>query len=621
MTAPAKPDNVKDIRASATSWRAALAEWSATHDYAALLRSSRRVTALAEDPGIAETLLPVRIGLAASATVDFLLPLLKASLHAVGLRPTLHLTPYGQIATSLLDHEGALTEFKPQVTIVAHAAPHLPAVPALTDSLPDVERRVDEVCRQLLQPCELFHQRTGSEIVLTNFHPLPWRVAGNMGARLPGDPVSFVRRVNLALSDRAPHFVHIFDVAALAERTGLAAWFDERYWHLAKQPMAFDSVPLFARHLAAVIGGLLGRSRKCLVIDLDNTLWGGVIGDDGLGGIRLGEGGAEAESFKAFQQYLRDLKNRGVLLAVCSKNTDAIARSPFLEHPDMVLRLEDFAAFKANWQPKSDNLREIARELDLPLDAFAFVDDNPAERDEVARALPAVAVVPMPDDPALFIRAVDEARLFESARLTDEDLRRTSTYHARRQSHEALAEVTDVRDYLASLEMVATVEPFTPVSFERITQLINKTNQFNLTTPRLVRAEVERIAADPAMITRTVRLRDRFGDHGLISVVFARISEDQLLVEAWLMSCRVLGRGVERLLFNELISAARRAGLNSLVGFYKPTDRNGLVRNHFSQLGFSSDGVDGGVERWRLRLDGAEPLETFIAADTPVASA
>jgi FkbH-like protein len=364
---------------------------------------------------------------------------------------------------------------------------------------------------------------------------------------------------------------------------------------------------------------VLGRTKKCLVLDLDNTLWGGVVGDDGLAGIHIGEGSPEGEAFKAFQTYVRQLRERGVVLAVCSKNDDGIARSAFTDHPDMVLRRDDFVVFKANWEPKSQNLRAMALEMDLPLDSFVFIDDNPAERDEVARALPEVTVVDLPDDPAAFVRALDGERLFEIVALTNEDRRRTETYHARRQSLGALAGATDVPAYLASLQMTATIRPFERVSFERITQLVNKTNQFNLTTPRVVLAEIERLAADPRSVTRTVRLKDRFADHGLISVFFGHIEGETLLIDAWLMSCRVLGRGVERLLFNDVLAAAREGGLAEIVGQYKPTPRNMLVKDHFAGLGFMRDGGDAAAERWRLRVADAAPFETFIAAERAAA--
>jgi len=611
MSSPASTPGAQTI----DDWRVWVRECTATRDYTALLRLSRRAEELASAPDIERHLLPVRLAIVTSATADFLVPILKASLLRIGLRAVVHVAPYGQVTTSLLDADGPLTRFAPQVVLVSHATPHLPGWPTLSASLDEVQQRVDEVCRLVLDPCVLFHERTGSEIVMDNFQPIGWRASGHLGAKLPGDPTSFVRRLNLALGDRASRFVHLHDVAALAELHGLASCFDERYWHLAKQPMSFEVVPDYCRSIASVIGAIFGRAKKCLVLDLDNTLWGGVIGDDGLSGIQIGEGSPEGEAFKAFQTYLRQLKERGVLLAVCSKNDERIARAAFTEHPEMVLRLDDFVAFKANWQPKSENLRAIAREIDLPLESFVFIDDNAAERDEVTRALPDVIAPDLSDDAAGFVRALAAERLFEVVALTNEDLQRTLTYQARRQTLDTLAGATDVPAYLASLQMKASMRSFEPVSFNRITQLVNKTNQFNLTTPRVVPAEIERLAADPRAFTRTVRLQDRFADHGLISVLFGQVEGQALVIDAWLMSCRVLGRGVERLLFNDVLAAARARGLDEIVGVYKPTDRNRLVKDHYASLGFTQDGRDGTAERWRLSLADAAPLETFIAAD------
>jgi FkbH-like protein len=613
LTSPSSSDGLTAQVIDA--WRAWVREWDTARDYSTQLRLSRTGERLGAGPELDDRLVPVRLAIVSSATADFFLPILKASLLRLGLRPSTYVAPYGQVSTSLLDPDGPLARFRPQVTLLANATSHLPGWPPLAATLDEVQRHVDAACRSLLEPCAVFHERTGSEIVLDNFHAFDWRAAGNLGAKLPGDPANFVRRLNLTLGDRAPRFVHINDVAALAARHGLAAWFDERYWHLAKQAVSFDCVPDYCRSLASVIGAVLGRTKKCLVLDLDNTLWGGIIGDDGLAGIQIGEGSPEGEAFRAFQGYVRQLRERGVLLAVCSKNDDGIARSAFTDHPDMLLRLDDFVAFKANWQPKSENLRAIAREIDLPLESFVFVDDNAAERHEVRQALPEVTVPELPEDAAGFVRALDRERLFEVVTLTTEDLRRTDIYHARRQSLEAIAGTTDVSAYLASLEMKATVRPFEPVAFERITQLVNKTNQFNLTTPRVVAAEIERLASDPEAVTRTVRLQDRFADHGLISVLFGRVEGRTLLIHAWLMSCRVLGRGVERLLFNDVLATARARGVVDIVGEYRPTARNMLVKDHYATLGFTRDAVEGTADRWRLQVADASPLETFIAAD------
>jgi FkbH-like protein len=594
-------------------WRDLWREWRVATDYADIVRLCRRAERLdaADNP----RLLPVRVAILSGATIDFLLPVLRTALFSVGLRPTFHVTPFNQFVPTLLDPGRSLVSFEAQVTIIVNTVHHIPQWPAPGDSLEQVTAAVDDACRFFLDPCATFHERTGSEIILCNFHPLPGRAAGNLGAKSRSDRTNFIRRLNVVLGDRSPRYVHLADVASLAERHGLERWFDSRYWFLAKQPVSFECVPDYCRNLAGIVGAIFGRSKKCLVVDLDNTLWGGVIGDDGLAGIQIGEGNAAGEAFKAFQLFIRELKERGVLLAVCSKNDERIAQSAFTDHPEMVLGLGDFVAFKANWLPKSQNIQAIAAELDLPLDALVFVDDNPAERDEVACALPDVAVPDLPGDAADFPRTIDAGRYFESVSLTREDLDRTVAYQSRRAARAQLAEAPDIRGYLASLEMKASIRPFEKVSFERITQLTNKTNQFNLTTRRLRHAEIEHMASDNRWLTRSVRLKDRWGDQGLISVLFGPVDHLELTLEGWLMSCRVLNRGVEQFVFNHLIAAARERGICEIVGYYKPTDRNGIVKDHYRNLGFTLMSEIDGVARWRLMVAEALPLETFVECD------
>jgi len=279
----------------------------------------------------------------------------------------------------------------------------------------------------------------------------------------------------------------------------------------------------------------------------------------------------------------------------------------------MVLTRDDFAAFKANWRPKSDNLRAIARELNIGLDALVFVDDNPAEREEVRQALPEVFVPELSADPADYPIIVDATRCFEVSIVTDEDRQRSVMYRQQSQRSELLGETRNLDEFLASLEMSATIQPFEPISFARITQLVNKTNQFNLTTRRLTVAEVEALATSLAHVTRTVRLKDRFGDHGLISVLIGRIDGDTLTLDGWLMSCRVLNRGVEQLLLNEVVAAAHRLGLRRVVGSYIQTDRNGLVRDLYKNFGFSAVDAREGVTTWCLDVDGFTPMSTFIS--------
>ena len=406
----------------------------------------------------------------------------------------------------------------------------------------------------------------------------------------------------------------IHDVDHLAAALGRWQWGDERFYHHAKLPCSPEHLVDYAHSLASLILAHLGLGKKCLALDLDNTLWGGVIGDDGLGGIRLGQGDPEGEAFLAFQRYVKGLRQRGVILAVCSKNADAIAREVFEKHPEMALRLDDISCFVANWDDKATNLARIAHELNIGMNSLVFVDDNPAERSIVRRLCPEVAVPEMPADPAYYVQALDRHRYFQALTVSSEDLQRTDFYRAStsRQLFETAA--VDLNSFLRSLTLVARIEPIGVVSLERSAQLINRSNQFNLTTRRRSNGELLSLMADPDWLTRTVSLVDRFGDNGLISVLLAKVERDSLVIDTWVMSCRVLKRGVEQLLLNHLVSCARERGLTRVLGEFRPTPKNALVRDHYSALGFIQvGGDDSGHTHWELNVDETlQPLSHFI---------
>ena len=605
---PAAPEEER----AASAWARLLAQASTCTDAVAFQALARKATRLEKELGGPPGHMPARVALMGGASTDLLVRPLGLALRLVGFAPELHVTPYNVMLQEMLEPDSGTSRFGPQIAIALmtpHSLPDWPAPGATADEATDLARRT---CQQLYDACSVLHERCDAEIVLNTLPPFPQQPMGNLSAKSPDDANNFIRRVNVMLGDLAPPYVHMNDVAGLVERRGLDRWFDVRLWHEAKQPVAPGLIPELVRNMAAIVGGILGRSRKCLVVDLDNTLWGGVVGDVGVEGLALGEGTGIGEAFKAFQLYLRSLKERGVLLAVSSKNEERHALKPFEEHPETVLRRDDFVAFRANWSPKSDNLRAIARELNLGLDALVFIDDNPAEREEVRQTLPQVVVPELTDDPADYPMIVDATRCFEVSSVTEEDRRRSGMYRQRGQQHELLGATRNLSEFLASLEMRAVIRPFEPVSFARITQLVNKTNQFNLTTRRLTGAQVEALAADPKSFTRTVRLQDRFGDHGLISVLFGRIEADTLTLDGWLMSCRVLNRGVEQRLLNEVVAGMARAGVRYLVGSFIPTDRNALVRDLYRDLGFVLVSERDGVTTWRLDVQGFEPLQTFV---------
>jgi FkbH-like protein len=582
-------------------------------------RLARRARQLQRAGSRPENLRPIRVALLGRSTLDMLAPQLELALMVRGFAPEVFTAPYGSFMQELLDEDSPTSRFKPQFALVVLTPFDVPEWPATVATREEADACAERVARQLFGACEQLHARCGTEVLIDNFHALPNRPLGNVGARTPGDPNNFLQRLNVTLGDLVPSGIHLVDTAGLAARHGIAQWHDARQWYEAKQPIALDLTTEYALTTAGIVAGVLGLSRKCLVLDLDDTLWGGVIGDAGLGGIELGEGNPRGEAFKAFQQYLRQVKDRGVLLAVCSKNEPANARLPFEQHPETVLRLSDFAAFRASWDPKADAIRAIAADLDIGLDSLVFVDDNPAERELVRQALPQVAVLDLPVDPSAYAAAIDASRWLEVSRVTDDDRARATQYQSRAEAR-ALAETMDLSEFLASLEMKARVEPIDDRSLARATQLINKTNQFNVTTRRLTEAGVRELAADPSVCTRTVRLSDRFGDHGLISVVTATRRGDVVEIDDWLMSCRVLKRGVERMLLGSVVDWAMSQGARELQGRFVPTGRNDLVRTLFDELGFERVAESQEQTSYRLPLERFTPLPSFIEIEQETAA-
>lgn len=423
---------------------------------------------------------------------------------------------------------------------------------------------------------------------------------------------------NTGLAELATEYGDYFlDTAGLAETVGTQNWQEPAHWHLYKLPFSPAMLPIFLDHLARVLGAIRGKSRKCLVLDLDNTLWGGVIGDDGMDGIKLGQGDGAGEAFLEVQKMARALRERGIILAVCSKNEDAIAREPFKSHPEMVLSLDDISVFVANWTDKATNLEAIADQLDIGLDAMVFLDDNPAERAQVRAELPMVAVPEIGDDPSFYVRTVLNAGYFEAVSFSDEDRNRAGLYAANAARSNLKKGSRNIDAFLESLAMKIDIGPFNDVNMGRVTQLINKTNQFNLTTKRHTQAEVEAFAGQADTITLQARLVDRFGDNGIISVVMARLAGKNCDITNWLMSCRVLGRRVEEAILQELVTCARQKGATRLIGHYIPSEKNAMVADHFRNLGFELESDQGGETHWGLDL-GRLDLAKLSAKPLPI---
>jgi FkbH-like protein len=408
------------------------------------------------------------------------------------------------------------------------------------------------------------------------------------------------------------------DVAQASKRDGLDAWFDMTRWLQGKIEIAPQAAPHYGERLARLIAAHRGQSKKCLVLDLDNTLWGGIVGDDGIEGIVLGHGTALGEAHAGLQRYAKLLKERGVILAVCSKNDPELAEAAFQKHPEMVLRRTDIAAFVANWRDKTENLRTIAEQLNIGLDSLVFVDDNPAERARVRQSLPMVAVPELPADPAYYVRCIADAGYFEAVSFTEEDRHRGDQYAANAEREALRGASQNMDEFLRSLDMSVVYGPILQTDVSRATQLINKTNQFNATTKRYSVEEVSKFAAAPDYMTLQFRLIDRFGDNGLVSVMILRPVEGEpatMEIDTWVMSCRVFGRQLEVEALNIAVAAAQCRGIRDLRAKYIPTKKNGVIAGLYESLGFSRvhSPLDADESsRWRVDTPSYMPRSTYI---------
>jgi FkbH-like protein len=562
---------------------------------------------------------PVRLAILASSTVDHLPPAIRVA----GLRRRLlidvHSGSYGQYRQDLLDPASALHRFQPQAALFSLTAREAVAGVALTASGAEVDGAIGRFVAELRSLWRKAREIGGAAVIQQTFIDVAEPLFGGYDRAVPGAPATVVARLNDQVCEAAARDgVLILDVARASQRDGIDAWFDVGRWLQGKLEIAPQAAPLYGDLVARILAAERGLSKKCLVLDLDNTLWGGVIGDDGLDGIVLGEGSAAGEAHLALQHYAKQLKERGVILAVCSKNDVKIAEAAFRDHPEMALKRSDFAAFEANWDDKAQNLKAIAARLNIGVDALVFVDDNPVERARVRQSLPMVAVPEMPEDPAHYVRCLAEAGYFEAVAFTAEDRDRAQAYVANAEREALLGSAESMDDFLRGLKMTAVYGPFTAVDHARVVQLINKTNQFNTTTRRYAGDEIARIMDEPDALTLQFRLLDRVGDNGLVGTMILRPTKDDdeaLEIENWVMSCRVFGRELEFEAMNIAVEAARERGARALVADYIPTPKNDVISKLYPSLGFTevaSPAPTSGATRWVL------DLADYVARDTHI---
>lgn len=557
---------------------------------------------------------PVRIAVLAGSTVDDIKNVLELFLLECGIKPMFYQSDYGKYYEDAVFGNDELDSFQPEIVIVFTSVVNIINWPNVTDSATSVKEKLTTEYSRFSEVWEALIKRYKSIIIQNNFDMSYLSDLGNLSAVTEVGREHFVAELNEKFAEYARNHegIYIHDIAGLSARVGLRLWYNHSQYASYKFAVNYDVMPEVSLGLAKIVRAVLGKSKKCLVLDLDNTLWGGGIGDDGVEKIKIGHETPEAEMYTTWQKYIYRLKERGVILAVCSKNEEDIAKSG-LCHPDSVLHLGDFASFKANWLPKNENIVAIAREINIGLDSLVFIDDNPAERQIVRDSLPEVTVPEVDgSDVFSYIRAIEESGYFETVAVSADDIKRNETYQANKARQELSESAVSYDDFLKSLKMTAEIDEFKPIYFERIAQLTGKTNQFNLTTRRYTYAEIEHMANDKNYITLYGKLMDKFGDNGLISVIIGKRCMAELHILLWLMSCRVLKRGMEDNMLDALVSKAKALGCSKLVGYYYPTKKNKMVADMYESFGFTYAGTDRDGTIWELPMDCYEQHGKYI---------
>ncbi len=544
----------------------------------------------------------VKVALVGDTATQLLATAVRGAAVDMGFNIDLYEADYNQIEQQFLDPSSDLHHSDAQWIVLFQATHQLAALHAAmfpADRNMLAQQRLDFVESIVTDVAW-----AGRRILCLNYPEIDDTVYGNYANQVESSLLWQTRMLNVGLMQLAARYdnLSIVDIAAVQAQVGRNQMFAPSVYVSTEMVLSIDALPLVAYRIVETIAAQRGTFHKCLILDLDNTLWGGVIGDDGIEGIQLGHGLGIGRAFTDLQLWAKKLQQRGIILCIVSKNDEAVAKQPFLNHPDMVLRLDDIAVFIANWQTKVDNIRAIQQVLNIGFDSMVFLDDNPFERAIVREHIPGITVPELPEDPAEYLEYLYSLNLFETASASEVDNKRTRQYQQEAQRMKLKSTFANEHEFLESLGMQATVEPFNTFNTPRVAQLTQRSNQFNLRTVRYSEDDIKQLAQAPEVIDMAFSLKDRFGDHGLIAVVVMRpLDAESLLVDTWLMSCRVLKRGMECFTLNQMVEAARSRGYKRIVGEYLPTPKNGMVANHYPELGFQP--LEADTAHWVLTLD------------------
>ena len=548
-----------------------------------------------------EFLKEINIAVLGGSTINELVNCIELFLLKQGFKPIFYESEYNKYYEDALFDNFKLSAFKPDLILIHTTYKNISKFPDFGLDHSEIDSLFDNELEKFKSIWTSL-KKYDCPIIQNNFDLPINRSLGNLDFYSNYGKTYFLNRLNqsFAIEAQTNSSLYINDINYISACVGLHNWFDKSLWFSAKYAISFEAIPILANNIVNIISSIFGKSKKCLVLDLDNTCWGGIIGDDGINGIKLGNETAEGEAYIDFQKYTKELKNRGILLAVSSKNEHETAKSGF-DHSDSVLNFIDFTSFKANWEPKYSNIEIIAKEINIGLDSLVFIDDNAMERNVVESQLPEVHVPNIGNNILNYINHIEANGYFEAINLSEDDMNRNKFYSENQERVKEQSVFKNYQDFLISLEMKAEIKNFSSLYLDRITQLINKTNQFNLTTKRYTVTEIETITLNENIISLYGKLVDKFGDNGLISVVIGLVEEKKCIIDTWLMSCRVLKRDMEFAVLNILVEECKKRNLSEIIGVFKRTPKNNMVVDLYNELGFQLiDDNDINSTKWQL---------------------
>ena len=554
----------------------------------------------------------IKVALTGDTATQFLATAIRGTGAERGYQIDLFEAEYNQVERQFLDPSSELYQTDADFIVLFQSThklgeKHSLLSPSQQESL--AEERLAFVASVCENP-----MLASKKIICLNYPEIEDTVFGSYATKVTSSFTYQVRKLNMGLMDLSQRYANLFicDIAGLQNKLGRDMMFAPNVYVSTEMVLSIDALPYVASRVMDIICAIKGQFKKCLILDLDNTVWGGVIGDDGLEGIQLGHGLGIGKAFTEFQMWVKKLKQRGVIICVASKNNEDTAKEPFEKHPDMVLKLEDIAVFQANWETKVDNIRTIQRILNIGFDSMVFLDDNPFERNIVRENIPGITVPELPQDPGEYLEYLYSLNLFETASYSQADKDRTKQYQVEAQRVSLQKTFSNEADFLKSLDMTSVVSGFNKFNTPRVAQLSQRSNQFNLRTVRYTEADIEALGKDPDVIDLSFTLEDKFGDNGLIAVIIMKKQDEEtLFIDTWFMSCRVLKRGMEDFTLNTIVEAAREKGYKRIIGEYLPTPKNKMVENHYPSLGFQKlEGTP--TAQYVLDVEQYQPRENYI---------